>query len=405
MKTAVAFFLLTTVILALGQERSILDATIVLTGVRIYPSPTANAIDDGVVVMRGGKIDQAATRRSVSIPSGAGTTVLDLKGKVVTAGFQNSHVHFTEEKWQGAADQPAQRLQQQLEAMLVRYGFTTVVDAASLLPNTVALRRRIDSGEVPGPRILTAGLAAYPPDGVPYYVKEAVPADLLKLLPQPATTEQAVDFVRENVEGGADVLKVFTGSWVTNQRVLTMPDNVAATIVAEAHRRNKLVFTHPSNVAGLEVALRAGVDVLAHAIEDTNGLTPDHLRRMKMLNMALIPTLHLFNRNNNIATIVKEVGDYVRSGGDVMFGTDAGFLPDYDPADEFAQMTRAGLTWQQILASLTTTPAARFGESSRRGQVIKGFDADLVVLDRDPATDPKAFSSVAAVFRKGKSVF
>jgi len=383
-----------------GQSGS--DATLAFVGGRIYASPTTSPIDNGVVIVRAGKIVEVGQRQSVNIPVGA--AIVDFSGKVITAGFANSYVHFTEDQWVGAANQPVSKHNQQLHAMLVRYGFTTVVDTASILSNTVALRQRIDSREVAGPRILTAGLAAYPPGGIPYYVKEAVPAELLKLLPQPSTAEQAMDFVRQNVDGGADIIKLFTGSWVTRQSILPMPTEVAIAAVAEAHRRGKLVFTHPSNVAGLEVALQAKVDVLAHAIEDTRGLTADHLRRMKAQKMALIPTLHLF-RGNNIQEILREVRDYQRSGADVLFGTDVGFLPDYDPTDEFIQMTRAGLTWREILASLTTTPAARFGEASKRGRVASGLDADLVVLAHDPAADVGAFAEVVDVIRGGKSIF
>src|SRR6185295_19580614 len=117
-----------------------------------------------------------------------------------TAGFQNSHAHFTEEKWAGAGTLPALRLAAQLQAMLTRYGVTTVVDTASLLPNTVELRRRIEAGEIAGPRILTAGLALYPPNGIPYYVRDTISPDLIKLLPQPATARQATDAVRANFE-------------------------------------------------------------------------------------------------------------------------------------------------------------------------------------------------------------
>src|SRR6266566_7846516 len=128
-------------------------------------------------------------------------------------------------------------------------------------------------------------------------------------------------------------------------------------------------------------------------------------RRMKAQKMALIPTLHLFSRNNNIQEILKEVRDYQRSGGDVLFGTAVGFLPDYDPTDEFVQTSRAGLTWKQILASLTTNPATRFGEASKRGRVARGLDADLVILAHDPATDVRAFADVIAAVRAGRVVF
>jgi len=105
------------------------------------------------------------------------------------------------------------KLAAQLQAMLTRYGFTTVIDTASLLANTLAIRRRIGTGEVAGPRILTAGLGLYPPDAIPYYVKDAVPPDLLRLLPQPSTAARATEIVRMNLDGGADIVKLFTGSW------------------------------------------------------------------------------------------------------------------------------------------------------------------------------------------------
>lgn len=67
-------------------------------------------------------------------------------------------------------------------------------------------------------------------------------------------------------------------------------------------------------------------------------------------------------------------------------------------------MSRAGLSFQQILASLTTTPAARFGYV-RSGRIAKGMDADLVVLDGDPVTDVTAFSKVHHVVRDGKLIY
>src|SRR5207249_7579573 len=135
------------------------ETTLALVGGRIYPSPDAAPIDDGVVIVAGTRIAAVGPRRSVRVPANA--DAIDCHGAVVTAGFQNSHVHFTEPKWNDADKQPATTLTAQLQTMLTRYGFTTVVDTASLLPNTIALRRRIERQDVAGPRILTAGLALY----------------------------------------------------------------------------------------------------------------------------------------------------------------------------------------------------------------------------------------------------
>ena len=68
------------------------------------------------------------------LPAGANGSRCD--GGIITAGLQNSHVHFTEAKWDKAADQDAKRLATSLTAMLNRYGFTTVVDTASDVVNT-----------------------------------------------------------------------------------------------------------------------------------------------------------------------------------------------------------------------------------------------------------------------------
>ena len=379
------------------------QSSLALVGATVYPSPQSTAINDAVVVITAGKIIAVGARASISIPSDA--RLIRCEGLFVTAGFQNSHVHFTEDKWNDAPTQSATTLTSNLRSMLTRYGFTTVVDTGSLLPNTVAIRKRIESGDVAGPRILTAGPPLYPPNGVPYYVREGIPPDLLKLLPQPGTPDEAVAAVRKNFDGGGDLVKLFTGSWVSRQRVVPMPLEVASAATAEAHRRGRMVFTHPSNLAGLEVALSANVDVLAHAVENTDGLTPEHLRRMKQHDMALIPTLKLFGAEHASRSILAEVADYATSGGQILFGTDVGYITDYDPLDEYLTMAKAGLSWQQIWASLTTNPSARFRESARRGQVAKGMDGDIVVLGSDPAKELRAFADVRYTIRAGRVIF
>ena len=353
--------------------------------------------------MSGGKVAAIGPRAEVQVP--AGTQTLDCSGLFITAGFQNSHVHFTEQKWADAARQPRDKLAAQLAEMLTRYGFTTVVDLASSLSNTLALRRRIESGEIPGPRILTAGEALYPPNGVPFYVRESEPEAVVRLLPQPATPDAAIALVEQHARDGADLTKLFTGSWVARGKVLPMPQEIASAAAAATHRRGKLVFSHASNVAGLEVALGAGVDVLAHALDDARGLTPDHLRRMREQGMAMVPTLKLFGESRWLFEIQDQVRDHARSGGAILFGTDVGYLTDYDPTAEYVLLASAGLGWREILAALTTSPAARFGENASRGRIAVGMDADLVVLGADPVRDVRAFAQVRYTVRAGRVIY
>ncbi len=379
------------------------NTPIALEGERIYVSPFVLPIENGVILIRDGKIAAVGGHGKVDVPEGTGE--LDCRGMYVLAGFQNSHIHFTQPMWNDAAKLPAAQLAQQLEMNFTRYGVTTVVDTGSYLPNTEAIRNRINSGEVAGPRILTSGSPLYPPDGVPYYLKNSMPEAIWKQLAQPKTPAEAVRIVDETIDGGADIIKLFTGSWVARGQVVTMPLDVAEAAVNEAHKRGKLVWAHPSNVAGFQIALQAHVDVLAHAVEDLRGWKASYLRQMKSDGMWMIPTLALFSRDSNIADIMQEVDDFADLHGQIIFGTDAGFLPDFNPTQEYLIMQRAGLTFNQILDSLTTAPARRLSESATRGQIRVGMEADLVVLGKDPQQDISNLADVLYTFRQGRIVY
>jgi imidazolonepropionase-like amidohydrolase len=96
---------------------------------------------------------------------------------------------------------------------------------------------------------------------------------------------------------------------------------------------------------------------------------------------------------------------FSQAGGEVLFGTDVGYTDHYDTALEYTLMSRAGMTFPQILASLTTAPARRFRASDHSGRIAQGMDADLVVLDGDPAKDITALSRVHLVIHGGKPLY
>lgn len=385
------------------QDQNAGPAQMALVGGRIYVSPFKQAINNGVIIIRDGKIAAVGKRDKISVPEGIGS--LDCTGMFIMAGFQNSHVHFTESKWQNAAQLPADQLTGQLQQMLTKYGFTTAVDTGSDLGNTLALRSRIQSGEVLGPQILTAGTPLYPPNGVPYYVASTLPPNIVKQLPQPATPAEAIRQVDEHVAQGAGIIKLFTGSWVSKTQVVTMPLAIAQAAVNEAHKKGRLVFAHPSNVAGFQVALQSGVDVLAHAVEDTRGWNRNYTYQMKARGMWLIPTLELFSGDSNFKDILQEVHDYSQVHEQILFGTDVGFHTEYDPTNEYVFMQRAGMDFWHILDSLTTAPAVRFGQSVTRGEIVPGMDADLVVVGRNPEKDVRALARVNFTFRNGRVIY
>src|SRR5262249_34968903 len=141
------------------------QADLALTGATIYVSPSDEPIRDGVVLIKDGKIAAVGTRTVLQVAQTADT--LDCSGLTITAGFWNSHLHFFERKWTNVTTIPAAELGRQLQDMLTRYGFTSVFDLSSLWENTRQLRGRIDSGEVPGPRIRSTGEGMVPPGALP----------------------------------------------------------------------------------------------------------------------------------------------------------------------------------------------------------------------------------------------
>ncbi len=161
-----------------------------------------------------------------------GATVIDAAGGTVLAGFWNCHVH--------------------------------VVDTGSNPADTLAVRRRIEAGELAGPSIITAGIPLAPVKGTPIYVREAG-----FQLPEPASPDQARAIVGEMAGQGVDAIEIFAASFMgRGQKPPVMAADVIAAVVDEAHRRKLLVFAHPTNLPGLNAAVDGGVDVVLHTSPD-----------------------------------------------------------------------------------------------------------------------------------------
>jgi imidazolonepropionase-like amidohydrolase len=185
-----------------------------------------------------------------------------------------------------------------------------------------------------------------------------------------------------------------------------MPVDIARAAVAEGHRHGQLVFAHPSDLEGLRIAMESGVDVLAHAPSKVDGVDDALLKTMVDHHMAMIPTLKLFSGSNHIERIREIVARFHVLGGTLLFGTDTGFLTDYDVKEEYRQLGLAGLSFHDVLAMLTTAPAAKFKVSAHSGRIRTGNDGDLTILLADPAAgELQDFSRVAYTIRAGRLIF
>lgn len=383
--------------------------TVVYTVDRVYTAPAAPPIDNAVVVIRDGKIVSVGVKGAAPLPAGA--VVHEPKGSTMLAGFWNSHVHFMGPGFEKMAVAPAGELTASLRRMLLQYGFVHAYQVAALdLQDSLALRQRIEKSEVIGPSIHTTGMPFVGPGGTPGYIQGIE-------FPKLTDVSTADKAARGQMAAGADGIKLMPVTGNFGHRV-PMSVEVARAAVAAAHANNGLVFVHPTNVEGVRIAVQSGADVVVHVSPDDLEPWDDALvAEMKRRNVALIPTLKLYlwdpARQGASPEAVKRVSAmavqqlalYSKSGGVVLFGTDVGYMSDYDPADEYSMMTKAGLTFEQLLASLTTAPALKFGVAKRTGEIKRGMDADIVILDGDPKRDVQAFTRVKLALLRGKVVF
>lgn len=337
---------------------------------------------NGSVLIEGERIARIGDIATFDVPDD--TQTIDCSGATIVPGLWNTHVHFFERKWAGADALAPDELTEQLEDF-TRYGFTTVFDLSSSLVNTQALRDRISRGEVAGPHVRSTGEGLVAPGALPPPMVMTVMGVMNTPLPEVGDVQTARREARKLLDAGADAIKVFLSS---NSGAVVIDAGVLQAIVDETHRREKKVFVHPNTPQDVKLALRAGVDALAHTTP--RGAWDDEiLHAAREGCTALIPTLALWQhamrhdrrpvQQQTVANAVAQLRAWREAGGIVLFGTDYGVV-DADPLPEYALMGEAGMDEAAILASMTSAPAAFFGDTDR-GRIAEGLVADLAVVD------------------------
>ena len=219
--------------LGIGSSSAQVAPTLALIGGTVYASPTTPPLRNAVVVVSGGTIAAVGSRGDVQVPQGA--RIIDCSGRSLTAGFWNSHVHFTEPVWRQAAGAPENWLTGHMQEMLTTWGFTTVWDLGSDPGDLLPLRRHVEAGDVLGPRIFSAG-SVFPKGGHPIYLPPETQ------LPEAATADAAIGIARNFLAQGLDGMKLFTGSYMGERPVVNMDATIAKAVVDTAHAQGKRVL-------------------------------------------------------------------------------------------------------------------------------------------------------------------
>jgi imidazolonepropionase-like amidohydrolase len=351
-------------------------------------------------------------------------------GLSLIPGLVDSHVHMVayagsaavdERTWGLTASWTEQMLHGAGQGMrALENGVTTVRDLGAFEP-PVALRRAIDQGALPGPRVVAfghVGMTAghgdlmWPPD--------------VAVRPETADGPDACrHLVRRYARAGADGIKIFTSGGVMSlgdkaEWRNQTPAEIGAT-VDEAHALGMPVAAHAHTQSGIQSALDAGVDSLEHATL----ITPDQAAQAREQGCVLCPTLLALRRiaaggDHLPAESVAKARRLAEARGDAMrraaaagvrfvLGTDGGGsdLPFGSQYEELRAMAaELGLTAEEALVAATSAAARTVGLGERTGRIEAGLAPDFLVVRGQPWRDLTGFGpgSVVAVVARGRVV-
>ena len=359
-----------------------------LIGARIVDGTTRNPIDDGVVIVREGRIASVGTRRATKIPDGM--RAIDARGKTIIPGLWDMHAHVALPEWGPA---------------YLGVGVTTVRDMGGEKQFLVAFRDAIAAGRVLGPKLLLAGLV----DGSGPEAFGTVTAD---------TPEQGRAVVEMYHAAGFQQMKLYT---------FIKPD-VAGAIIRRAHELGMSVTGHIPRAMTLESMIDSGADYVAHLPvrgDPSSATVKAQIAMIAAEHFRVDPTVswnELLSRSpetplasfqpgfaeapwplrasygsvRNSAdsasaaralrsqlAIIKTMHD---AGVAIVAGTDYG-LPGFSLLRELELYVQAGLTPLEAIRAATTVPSDLTGMSRDVGTIEAGKRADLLVLDADPLTD------------------
>jgi len=342
-----------------------------------YSGPSA-------IIIRQGRIVAVTADRAFS--AATVDSVIDLRSLTVLPGLIDAHVHLA---IGGTARANAKAN--------VEAGFTTVVDLGSFTNRLLRVRDSINSGLIPGPRVLASGRWIGTKGGVCEFngLGIAGGVDLFR------------QRVVENVSDGADLIKVCVSGWLAEAfqqpEKYEIADSVLAAVVSEAHRRGRKVIAHDLSAGGVRAALRAGVDGLAHSALLDERLATE-LRRRRMFMISTLASLTAGDTSEPKVALRQSLSTAQRAGVLLVFGTDGGVLAHGQNVQELLALKAAGLSSLDVIRMATVNAATALGIADSVGAIRPGMSADLIAVAGDPLVSTAALREVSWVMLRGQTL-
>jgi imidazolonepropionase-like amidohydrolase len=384
---------------------------------------------DARIVVEDGTISEVGPREAVAVTEDA--TVVDHEQEAVVPGLVDAHLHIN--GWRSLEPfdmltldvvQGTARATNDLRTLLGN-GFTSIRDCGG--PTGLGLRAAVEEGEIPGPRIKTAWKS---------FSQTAGHADSHYLPHEWVTSEQSDGHVladgvsecrrevRKHLREGVDLIKIMTSGGMLSEK--DHPDQAHYTeaeiraFTDEAHRWGIPVASHAEGTAGINRALRNGVDTIEHGI----GIDEESIRLFEETGAILVPTIQAIYRNatagpdSDVPEWSKEKSkeaheEHVESakrayeaGVPIAHASDCGGTEDHPLGTmlEFEILVdEVGMTEMEAIQSGTSV-AARALDDERIGAITSGRHADFVALSENPLDDITALSGEKTVYKDGERV-
>lgn len=208
---------------------------------------------DSVILIRADRITAVGQEGRLAVP--AGSRVIDANGYTVMPGLVDAHVHLDilghgdYPTWHDLVRNNYAEVMERSAAQLLAHGVTTARDAGGELRASVQTRDRIARRDIPGPRMLVSG------GWIQNWPDERARANYRRFNLNVHSPEEARQAAASLFDGGADVIKAYTGLTIEQMRAIT----------AEAHRRGKRVGAHVYTDEEIQIAVEGGADLLDHA--------------------------------------------------------------------------------------------------------------------------------------------
>ena len=364
-----------------------------------------------------------------SVPN-ADDKVVNLKNHTVLPGLMDTHVHLTGEYNANSrlqrfilneadyAFNAAKYAKKTLEA-----GFTVVRNLGGPFNVTVALRKAIEEGDVPGPKIFTSAKSLSSTGGhgdstngwAKHIMGDYGPNE--GIVNSPADARKAV---RQRYKDGADWIKITaTGGVLSVAKSGQNPqftDQELKAIVDTAREYGMRVAAHAHGTEGMKRAVIAGVASIEHG----TFMDREVMKLMKDKGTYFSATILAGDWVGKKAKIdgffpelvrpkaleigpiaIKTFAEAYKYGVPIVFGTDTGVSAHGDNAQEFALMVKAGMPEMEAIQSATSIAASFLDIADTHGTVEMGKQADIIAVSGNPLEDITAMEKVIFVMKGG----